>query len=214
MLWCVHSRILLPRGLCVRQRCHGRWRVQHFAQDVQRGLLLPRGRDDSNRRRDGWCLPYWSVQHRGWCDINDICVHALPRGDVRICDYAAYCDLLGQLRVWVLLPDRLRVRQRCHRCWHMHYLPEAVQRGVLLPRGRHVCNRRRDGWCLPNWSVQPRGWCNVNDICVHALPRGKIWICYHAVGSHLLGRLRRGILLPRRLSRFHRHGRKRRGVYV
>ncbi len=68
------------------------------------GLLLPWERDDGNWRRHWWRLPDWSVQHRRWNNFNDICMHTVPRGDLRLCYYATYGGLLGQLRRGVLLP--------------------------------------------------------------------------------------------------------------
>ena len=112
---------------------------------------MSRRRNDSDWRRDGWRLPDWSVQRRGWCNINNICMHAVPRGDLRLRDHADNCVLLGQLRS-----------------------------RVLLPRRRDVVNWRRDGWRLPDRSVQHSGWNNFNDICVHAVPRGDLRLRDHA----------------------------------
>ena len=120
-------------------------------KDVQRWVLLSGGCDDSDWRRDGWRLPHRSLQHRGWYNFDDICMHAVPSGDLRLCYHADDGGLLGQLRSW-----------------------------VLLPRRRDIINWRRDGWRLPDWSVQHRGWYNLNDICVHAVPRGDLRLRDHA----------------------------------
>ena len=64
LLWHVHSRFLLHCRLRVRQRRNQRWHMHNVPKNVQRGVLLPRERDDRNWRRDGWRLPDWSVQHR------------------------------------------------------------------------------------------------------------------------------------------------------
>ena len=158
------GRQLLPRGVRYNGGrhmyrgfvLHGYWRgagaVQrgclwldrsiggHLQRRVQRGLLLPRRRDDGNR---GW---YWRPVHmrcrRG---------HVLPGG----------CDdrhVLHRVHRWIVL-----CWQRCN-SYHMHcrvLLPckrlhrhrqRAVHRGLLLPRWRDDRNGQRPvqrGFLLP-----------------------------------------------------------------
>ena len=171
MLGHVHSRILLPPRLRVRERRNQRRHMHNVPEVLQRGVLLPRRRDDSDWRRDGWRLPHRSVQHRGWYNFDDICMHAVPSGDLRLCYYADDCSVLRQLR-----------------------------RGLLLSRRCDVVNWRRHWWRLPDWIIQHRGWYHFNNICLHAVPRGDLRLCYDSNRCGLLGQLRRGVLLPRWLA--------------
>ena len=141
---------------------------------LQRGLLLLFAVDDCNRRR---CLPDRGVQHRGWDYLNDLGVHALPRGHVRLCHYADNRGLLGHVYCGVLLPRGLRVRQRCDQRCRMHQFAQGV----------------------PDRGVQHRGWDYFNDIRLHALPRGHVRLGYDADDRGLLGHVYCGILLPRGL---------------
>ena len=134
------------------------------------GILLPWGRDDSSWRWDRWRLSYRIVLHRGWFNLNDIGVHAVSRGDFRLCYHADECSVLGQLRC-----------------------------GILLPIWRDDINWRRDRWRLSDWIILHRGWCNLNDICVHAVPRRDFRLCYHADDRSVLWRVHSRMLLPPRL---------------
>ena len=98
----------VQRWVLVRCRRNERYGCRQWWR-VLGGVLLPRERDDSNWRRDGWRLPDWSVQHRGWNNLNDICVHAVPRGDLRLCDHAGDGGVLGHVHCRILLPFRFRV---------------------------------------------------------------------------------------------------------
>jgi hypothetical protein len=128
----VCSRFLLSPRLRVRQRRDRRGHMHDVPEDVFGGVLVPRGRDDSNWRRDGWRLSYRIIQYCGWCYINDICVHAVPRGDLWLCYDADDCSVLGQLHSRVLLPLRIRVRQRRNQRGRMHHVPQDVLCGILL----------------------------------------------------------------------------------
>ena len=130
--------------------------MYNVPKDVQRWVLLPRRRNDSDWRRDGWRLPHRSLQHRRRYHLYDICVHAVPRGDLRLRDHAGDGVVLGDVHSRLLLSSRLGVRKRRNQRWHVYNVPKDVQRGVLLPRERDDRNWRRDGWRLPDWSVQHR----------------------------------------------------------
>ena len=78
----------------------------------------------------------------------------------------------------------------------MYHVPKGVLGRVLLSHGSDECYWRRDGWFLPYRIVLQRRWCNLNDTCVHAVPRGDIRLCYNADDRSVLGQLRRGVLLP------------------
>jgi hypothetical protein len=89
---------------------------------LRRGALLPIGLDDSSWRRG---LPCRIVLHRRWCNLNDTCVHAVPRGDLRRY-YADERSVLGQLHSRVLLPLWIRVRQRRNQRGHVQHVPKDV----------------------------------------------------------------------------------------
>ena len=212
---CVPRWLLLRRGVRVAlsmpcgvvRSCSGQDDGGMF-WGLRRRVLLPRGRDDSNRRRDRRRLPDWGVQHRGRCNVNDICVHGVPRWDLRFCNHADDCGLLGQLCRGILLPRGLCMRERRHQRGHVQHLAEAVRRGVLLPRGRDDSNRRRDRRRLPDWGVQHHGRSYLNNVVLHAVPRGDLRLCYNADVRGLLGSMRGRVLLrPRRRVHQRRHRR-------
>jgi hypothetical protein len=189
----------LHRRRRVRQRRNQRRHMHNVPEVLWRGVLLSGGCDDSDWRRDGWRLPDRSVQHRGWYYLNYICVHAVPRGDLWFCYHTGDGGVLGHVHSRILLHFGLRVRQRRNQRWHMHNVAQVLQRGVLLPRERDDRNWRRDGWRLPDRSLQYRGRCNLKNSCMHAVPRGDLRRCYNAYECGLLGHVHSRVLLPRGL---------------
>ena len=77
-------------------------------------------------------MPGRIVQYRGWRYLNLICVHAVPRGNLRSCINAPDGGLLWQLCIWILLPYRLRVREWRDGCYDVRYGDRDLRRGVLL----------------------------------------------------------------------------------
>ena len=142
-------------------------------------------------------LPNRIVQYRGWRYLNLVCLYAVPCWDVWSCDYAPDGGLLWQLCIWLLLPPRLRVCQRRNELWRVYYVPQGVQRGVLLSRERDDSNWRRDGRRVPDRSIFYRGWRYLNFICVHAVPRGNLRGCDYAADGGLLRHVHGRILLCR-----------------
>jgi hypothetical protein len=143
-------------------------------------------------------LPNRIVQYRGWRYLNFICVHAMPRGNLRSCINAPDGGLLWQLCIWLLLPHRLRVCQRRNELWRVYYVPQGVQRGVLLSRERDDSNWRRDGRRVPDRSIFYRGWRYLNYVGVHAMSCRDVWSCDYAADCSLLWQLCIWLLLPPR----------------
>ena len=115
----VQRRVLVRRRRNERNGCRKWWCL--FCR-----ILLPWGRDDSSWRWDGWRLSFRIVLHCGWCNLNDVCVHAVSRGVLRRCYNADDRSVLWRVHSRILLPHRLRLRQRRSECWHMHHVPKDV----------------------------------------------------------------------------------------
>ena len=73
-------RVLLSRGICMRQWGHPRGHLHYVPQEVYCRVLLSFWRDDGHRGRR---LPYRLLQYRRWSHIDDVCVYPVPCGVLR-----------------------------------------------------------------------------------------------------------------------------------
>jgi hypothetical protein len=101
-------------------------------------------------------LPRRLVQYRRWHHIEDVHVFPVSRGDLRSYYRTANCRVLGDLHCRVLLPRRVRLRQRCHGRGLMLIAPVFERPWILLRiRGIHPlqCWILLFWWCLSTDAV-------------------------------------------------------------
>ena len=150
-------------------------------------------------------MPDQGVQHSGRDYFNDLGVHALPRGHVRLGYDADDRGLLGHVYCGIILPARFRVRQRRDRRGRMQHLAQDVQRRVLVRRRRnerHGGGKRRH---VHSGLLLPRG----RDDRHGQRPMQHGVLLPHGLGGHHGQRpVQRGVLLHRGLRvRQRRHRR-------
>ena len=118
----VHHGVLLPRGLPVRKRRHKFADVHNFPQNLHRGVLLPRGLRVRQRRHE------FTYMHDEPDDVHMRRRILLPKRVTR----RSGCRLYRR---------KLLYRQRC--------AARGVHRGVLLPCGLRLRQRRHQRWMQP-----------------------------------------------------------------
>ena len=118
----VHRGVLLPRGLGVPQRRHGCSDVRRIPKGVHRGVLLPRGFRVRQRCHE------FTYMHDEPDDVH--------------------------VRSWILLPKRVSRRSGCRLyrrklLYRQRCAARGVHRGVLLPCGLRLRQRRHQRWMQP-----------------------------------------------------------------
>ncbi len=179
--WHVHSRILLSFILRVCERRHGRGHVRHGAQDVQRGLRVRRG---FGQRHTG------AVRERELLCCGRRGCYAVSRGLVRRYRDTHVTGVHGAVHCWLLLSSRIRVREWCQQCGHVHDVAAGMQRGLRVRRGLLY----RDAGAMRQRELL-RGGCGRD----HAVPRGLVRWVHDADDVCLHGPVQRRVLLPSRV---------------
>ncbi len=94
-------------------------------------------------------LPNRIVQYRGWRYLNLICVHAVPRGNLRSCINAPDGGLLRHMHGRILLRRWVRVREWRDGCWDVRYGDRDLHGRILL-----CCWLRLREWRDGCWDVR------------------------------------------------------------